>query len=359
MKSKSLFIITISIVLFFSCFNKSTVKEVSLKGHVIKTDLNDGVWAKWMFDDIIYAMDHNFSVFCGKLTRFRWEKTEKALVCGEGENEFGYITLSQDNDRALYVLNHSLQREKLISLTKICRTDNNATFKAPEKWEKYDLGQLPNFLQLGDTFVVLSDSSILVTGAPADDMRHVLSVINFKNQTIVPLDYWPNDGTPENRIEEKWSVYNSGCGINSNGKDKFLYWDDSGKFAFIFTIDGKKINIQNYLYADHLPIPNIEKTPSTERIYCISDNDRIYLLHKNLNSKGQKMKSFNIKDPFQMGNTVEVYDWNGAKQHIIHLDKCGRMIMLSQNSKTLYLYSDYMIDRYDTYIYAYDLGSLK
>ena len=360
MKSKSLIVFLISMISFFSCSDiNDTVNEVSLKGHFIETNLNEGIWPKWMFDDIIYGINHNFSLFSGKLTKKEWEKAEKVFVCGEGYNEFGLMTLSQDNDGALYILNHPFQREKLISLTKIPHTDNNATIKDSTKWEKYDLGQLPNFLQLGDTFVVMSDSTILVTGAPADDMHHVLSVINFKNQTIIPLDYWPNDGTPENRTEEKWSVYNSGCGVNSNGKNKFLYWDDSGKFAFIFTIDGKKTKILNYLYADRLPIPNIDKLPSTERIHCCSDKDRIYLLYKNSNSKGKKFKSFNMKDPFPMGNIVEVYDWNGVKRQIIDLDKYGRMIMLSKDSKTLYLYSDYMIDRNDTYIYSYDLSSLK
>ena len=66
-----------------------------------------------------------------------------------------------------------------------------------------------------------------------------------------------------------------------------------------------------------------------------------------------------MKDPFPMGNIVEVYDWNGVKRQIIDLDKYGRMIMLSKDSKTLYLYSDYMIDRNDTYIYSYDLSFLK
>ena len=211
------------------------------------------------------------------------------------------------------------------------------------------------FWLCGDQFVILSDSTILTIGTPKDDIHHIFSVVNFKNQTFTPLDYWPNDSTPEVLDEEKLIVYTQGSGINGNGKDRFLYWDDSGKFAFIFTIDGTKMNILNHIYSDRLPIA---KTPPLERIHCCADNDRIYLLYKHSNSKGEIMEEFDMKDPFPWGNTVEVYDWDGVKQRVIHLDRLGQEIMLSKDSKTLYLYSGYPQDGSDPYIYSYDLSSL-
>ncbi|MDO4959045.1 MAG: hypothetical protein Q4E68_07315 [Prevotellaceae bacterium] len=66
-----------------------------------------------------------------------------------------------------------------------------------------------------------------------------------------------------------------------------------------------------------------------------------------------------MKDPFPMGNTVEVYDWDGVKQQVIHLDKFGQSIKLSEDGKTLYLYSGWMSNGSDSYIYSYDLSSLK
>ena len=280
-------------------------------------------------------------------------------MCGHGHNEFGLMTLSDDNDGGLYVLNHPIQGGSLLSLIKIRHASNNASVKDPTKWEKYDLRQLPPFFQNGDKFAVISDSTILVTGAPANDMHHVLSIIDFKNQTVTPLDYWPDDGTPENMTEQKWIIYTSGSGIAKNGKDRFLYWNDSGKLAFIFTVDGAKTNILNYIYSDRLPIQGIDKAPSTERINCCVDNNRIYLLYKDSNSKGKKLNKFDIRDPFPMGNIVEVYDWDGVKQQVIHLDKFGRVIMLSEDSKTLYLYSEDMQDGSEPYFYSYDLNSLK
>ena len=360
MKTKYLIILLISVTLFSSCSDKKgNVTEVPLKGQFVKIDANKGKWPIWMFRDNIYARDYDFNLWRGELTKNEWKKADTIFVCGHGHNEFGLMTISQDNEGTLYVLNLPIDGGKLISLTKIQQADNIATIKDPTKWEKYDLSLLPPFFQNGDTFVVLSDSTILVTGAPANDMHHVLSVINFKGLTVTPLDYWPDDDTPENLTDQKWITYTSGSGIKSNGKDRFLYWDDSGKLAFIFTIDGKKTNILSSIYSDRLPIQGFDKTRSTERIHCCVDNERIYLLYKNSNSKGEKMEKFDMKDPFPMGNTVEVYDWDGVKQQVIHLDKNGRTIMLSKDSKTLYLYSEYMQDGSDIYIYSYDLSSLK
>ena len=339
---------------FVSCSDKSSAEfEVSLEGQLVKTDVNKGKWPKWMLGDDIYAVDHDWSVYSGKLTRTEWQKAEKVLVHGHGQNEFGDMVLSQDNDGSLYVIDHPFEDDMaslaLTSLTKIQKTDNIAAMKDPNNWEKYDLSKMPFWL-CGDQFEVLSDSTVLTIGTPKDDIHHIFSVVNFKNQTFTPLDYWPNDSTPEVLDEEKLMVYTSGSSIKGNGKDRFLYWDDSGKLAFIFTIDGTKTN---------LPIPGIAKTPSTERIHCCTDNDRIYLLYKHSNRKGEIMEEYDRKEPVPWGNTVEVYNWDGVKQHIIHLDKFGQEIMLSQDGKTLYLYSGFIDDETEPYIYSYDLSFLK
>lgn len=363
MKTKNLIVLLIGMASFFSCSDKGGAEfEVSLEGQLVKTDVNKGKWPKWMFGDDIYALDHDWSLWCGKLTKTEWQKAEKVLVHGHGQNEFGDMVISQDDNGALYIMDHPFEENmgslSLTSLTIIKYTDNIAAIKDPKNWEKYDLSKMP-FLLCGDKIVVLSDSTILTVGTPENDIYHIFSVLNFKNQTVTPLDYWPNDSTPKALDDEKLMVYTNGSGIKGNGKDRILYWDDSGKLAFIFTIDGPKTNILSHIYSDRLPIPGIAKTPSLERIYCCADNERIYLLYKNLTSKGEKMEQYDMKDPFPMGNIVEVYDWDGVKQKIIHLDKYGDEIMLSKDGKTLYLYSGYLQDGSDPYIYSYDVGSLK
>ena len=362
MKTKNLITILIGMASFFSCSDKSGAEfEVSLEGQLVKIDVNKGKWPKWMFGNNLYALDHDYSLWRGKLTKSEWQKTEKVFVHGHGQNEFGDMVLSQDDNGALYVLDHPFEDNmaslSLTSLTIIKHTDNISSIKDPKNWEKYNLSKMPFWL-CGYEFEVLSDSTILTVGTPENDKHHIFSVLNFKNQTVTPLDYWPNDSTPEVLDGEKLMVYTDGSGIKGNGKDRILYWDDSGKLAFIFTIDGTKTNILSHIYSDRLPIPGIAKTPSLERIHCCADNNRIYLLYKNLTSKGEKMEQYDRKDPFPMGNIVEVYDWDGVKQKIIHLDKYGDEIMLSKDGKTLYLYSGYLQDDSDPYIYSYDVGSL-
>ena len=362
MNKKSIITMMLALVTMAGCVDKSSAEfEVSLEGQLVKTDVNKGKWPKWMFGDNIYAIDHDRSIYSSKLTSTEWQKAEKVLVHGHGQNEFGDVVLSKDNVEALYVIDHPFEGDMgslaMTSLTIIKQTDNIAAIKDPSNWEKYDLSKMPFWL-CGDRFEVLSDSTILTVGTPQDDIHHIFSVINFKNQAFTPLDYWPNDSTPEVLDHEKLMVYTHGSGIKGNGKDRFLYWDDSGKLAFIFTIDGTKTNILNSIYSDPLPIPGIAKTPSTERIHCCTDNDRIYLLYKHSNRKGEIMEEYDMKEPFPWGNTVEVYDWDGVKQHIIHLDKFGQEIMLSKDGKTLYLYSDFIDDETEPYIYSYDLSHL-
>ena len=106
MKKKSiLFLCLIGLASFMSCSDKSGAEfEVSLEGQLVKTDANKGKWPKWMLGNNIYALDQDWSIYSGKLTRTEWQKAEKILVKGHGQNDFGVMVLSQDNDGVLYVL---------------------------------------------------------------------------------------------------------------------------------------------------------------------------------------------------------------------------------------------------------------
>lgn len=360
MKTKKLIVFLIGILPFFSCSEKNSVEfEVFLEGQLVKTDVNKGKWPKYMFDDNIYALDNDWNICVGKLTQTEWQKAEKVFTKGHGQNEFGTMCVSQDQDGALYILDHPFEENmislSLISLTKIKNTDDIAAMKDPNNWEKYDLSKMTSFYMGGNRFEVLTDSTLLVVGTSDSDPHHVFSIVNYKNQTFTPLDYWPNDSTPEALNGEKLMAYTAYCGLIGNGKGRFLYWiENKGKFAFIFTVDGTKTNILSQLYDDTIQISGKPKLP-IERIHCCADNNRIYVLQKTLNSKGEKMEQLDMKDPFPYGNTVEVYDWDGVKQQIIHLDHLGQEIMLSKDGKTLFLDSGYNQDGSDPYMYSYDL----
>ena len=193
MKKETIITTLLALVTMAGCIDKRGAEfEVSLEGQLVKTDVNKGKWPKWMMGDKIYALDQEWSIYTGKLTRTEWLKAEKILVKGHGQNEFGVMVLSQDNDGVLYVLDHPFEGEMekmtLASLTKIKHTDNISSTKDPKNRERYDLSEMP-FLLCGDRFVVLSDSTILTVGTPENDIRHVFSIVNYKNQTFTPLDY--------------------------------------------------------------------------------------------------------------------------------------------------------------------------
>lgn len=362
MKAKKLIVFLIVMLPLFSCSDKNSEEfEVFLEGQLVKTDVNKGKWPKFMFDDNIYALDNDWNFCVGKLTKTEWQKAEKVFTKGHGQNEFGDMCISQDKDGALYILDHPFEDNmgslSLISLTKIQKTDDVAAMKDPKNWEKYDLTKMTSFYMGGNKFVVLTDSTLLVVGTSDNDPHHVFSIVNYKNQTSIPLDYWPNDSTPDVLEDNKLLTYTDCSGLIGNGKGRFLYWiEHVGKFAFIFTVDGTKTNILSQLYSDTIQISGKPKLP-IERIHCCADNDRIYVLQKTMNSKGEKMEQLDMKDPFPYGNTVEVYDWDGVKQQIIHLDHLGQEIMLSKDGKTLYLHSGYMQNGSDPYMYSYDLNA--
>ena len=107
MKAKNLIVLLIGMASFFSCSDKSGAEfEVSLEGQLVKTDVNKGKWPKWMLGDNIYALDHDWSLWCGKLTKSEWQKAEKVLAHGHGENEFGDMIISQDDNGAFYILDY-------------------------------------------------------------------------------------------------------------------------------------------------------------------------------------------------------------------------------------------------------------
>lgn len=354
MKRYGLFLFLFLAMLFFSCSEQNgVVNEVSLKGHIVNIDTaNEHKWPLYLFGDVLYAISNN-SFTGGKLTKEKWQKADTLLVSGHGHNEFGNMILSQGNDGSLFIQNCDLNNGKTLSLTKIPHADSIASVKDESKWERYDLLQMPpiqQFCGFCGRFVVMSDSTILVAGAPMKDMTHVFSVINYKNQTVTPLDYWPFESSIN--LSEKLRLYAENSGLLSNGKDKFLYWNGWGPLAFIFSVDGNHTNILNELRSHIFP-----KGATTERVTCCADSNRIYLLYKDSTSKGEKLDKY--KDPFIFGNTVEMYDWDGVKRLVIHLDHYGQSIMISKDSKTLYLLSDYSDDIDEPYIYSYDLSAIK
>ena len=80
------------------------------------------------------------------------------------------------------------------------------------------------------------------------------------------------------------------------------------------------------------------------------------MLVRDTNIKGDKC---NGNDLLRYGNTVEVYDWDGVKHQVIHLDNYYREIRLSDDGKTLFLHPGWTEDIIKPALYSYDISNLK
>ena len=181
-----------------------------------------------------------------------------------------------------------------------------------------------------------------------DDLKRVYSIIDIKNQKLTPIDYCPEG---KDLSDEEICVRYLTGNILGNGKGKMLYHNRCAKFAFIFNIEGTKVNILKNLYS-YTFVP----TRPTECLGCCANSDRIYMLIRDTNIKGEKC---NEDDRFRYGNTVEVYDWDGIKHQVIHLDNYYREIMLSGDGNTLFLHPGMTGDIIKPALYSYDISNLK
>lgn len=59
------------------------------------------------------------------------------------------------------------------------------------------------------------------------------------------------------------------------------------------------------------------------------------------------------------GNTVEVFDWDGVKQQVIHLDNYYKDIMLSGDGNTLFLLPGRSDEIIKPAICSYDISNLE
>ena len=349
MKKNIYYILLFLIALFYSCSDQtsSVINEISIKGQAVKIDsTNRYIGPKTIFGDVLYAW--NMDLYGGKLSAKEWQKSDRLLASGSGHDEFAYMIISRDKNGELYVLNRSWVGAKFLSLVKIPHGDSIPAVKDKTKWERYNLKETPLFGPSGSNFTVLSDSTILVTGAPTDDICHLFSNINFKSQKVSTLDYWPADDMKcDDKRKNRRYVENSV--VLGNNKGKFLYQNGVMRNAFIFSFnEANETSIISNLYSDSFS----EKRP-TEVLACCANEDIIYMLLRDSDCKGNKLKEWN--NPFIFGNTIEVFDWDGEKQQIIHLDKYGQYIMLSEDNKTLYLVSDYSEETTEPFIFSYNL----
>ena len=352
---KNLFWILLS-VLFCACSEQDTGNEYFLRGQEVKIgSTNENLWPYILSGNTMFANGTEGIFYVGKLTPKEWQMSEKLNL-----DESEWPQLSQGNNGELLMLNMPESgsgsiSNGLTSLVKVPNANSIVDVKNQTKWKKYDLSKVSGFAPFCHPFVALSDTTILISGMIQNDIKHLFSIIDYKNQRLTHLDYWPEDSTFSDM--DICNRYSLNCSIFGNGKGKFMYKNFSAKDAFIFSIDGTHVNVLNKLYS-YTYIPG---KFTIERLACCVNSDRIYMLVLNSNNKGEKIKESEAKEPhmYLFGNTVEVYDWDGVKQQVIHLDNYYQEIMLSGDGNTLYLLPGMTDEIIKPAIYSYNISNLE
>ena len=109
---------------------------------------------------------------------------------GKGRGEYDEVSFALSSDGALGVLNYA-NGNQLLSFSSFPKSDlNRLNFS---KGQRFDLTKLPSIRFATNSFQVLSDSTILLPGAPFSQAGHLFSIIDFKNLKAETLDFWPQD----------------------------------------------------------------------------------------------------------------------------------------------------------------------
>ena len=346
------------------------VRGVKLMGKELKYNVSDvEIYANFQVGNKIIASDFD-NYYCTELTDTELTKQEFLAKKGEGNNDFSSFTrFAKGQDNSILALSETggvgVELKEMIVFP---NSKNHADMANPLLWKRYDLSQLKGFHSNSHCFVSLPDSKILIAGTPKDDARHILSVIDYKKQVVIPLNYWPEDGIDVPDIV-KSTVYTSYSDLYGNGKGRFIYRADKNRYSFIFSIDkDNNINVVKDLYKEYsnytVEYGTNPRTLSrnTEELRIATNKDNIYVLLVDSDPEGHIYGKLPLEEYslFIYGNSVELYDWDGNKKKILYLDHYGQRIMSSEDGKRLYLFSDDNRSRNpkEPHIWVYDISSL-
>ena len=292
-----------------------------------------------------------------------WGAPEKEFYRKEN-NEFIYLRFIKGKDNSILFTKGGCPTG-LQTLTVIPNASCVDSIANTARHKVYDISDLKDFMFWGEHYHQLSDSTIIVAGAPGMNTNHIVSIIDYKNLICKPLDYWPNDDIMTTAVEKQY-VYTYFSGVYGNGKGNYLFVCDRERYAFIFSIDGDNVNVIKDLYTTN---PNYEAGDGhypichrvrTEKLYCETTNDNIYFLLTDKDKFGKKIKIEDYTRQHLYGNTIEIYDWDGKqRKKVIKLDHIGQRIIISDDGKTLYLFTDdYWEGDPNPQIWAYDISNL-
>ena len=350
------------------------VRGVKLTGKEVKNNISDwGIYPKYQIGNKLIAIGDNWTnYYCSELKDNELTKEELFVKMGDADNEFNFSDkFTKRSDNSICILNFA--GNPFVSLKDIVVIPNSkslADMKDCSSWKRYDLSRIKeNFICSGDQICSLSDSTILLCGIPLDNRRHVFSIMDYKNQKVIPLDFWPEDGmdVPD---AVKYSAYSKHSGLLGNGKGRFLYYKTIGnRFSFIFTVNmDNKVNVVKDLYKEYPDYKAVDEWNHTyaslnfEELRATADENKIFMLLVDSDPEGNlygKMSMENYSTQMY-GNVVELFDWDGNKKNVLYLDHYGKRIFLSEDGKKLYLFSDNntLPTPKEPSIWVYDISNL-
>lgn len=338
------------------------IKSVNLSGSAVRIDSTDMTMYPlfYMNDIVISTKIYGQGGYYGaKIDSFVCYKYDTLFLQGHGNLEFERLMFAKGTDGSLLLLDAS---GRLSSLVTIKNNTNIESIKDKSDWKHKRLTNLSQFMCTSDNFLPISDSKILVPGAPADQIGHVLSIVDYQNMSIQPLEFWPNDGVETDSVVKQGIYANYGM-VFGNNNGRYMYHCGKECYAFIFTIDGNKINVVKELYSKYPDYEDLGdhmnykiKSSGVERLACQADENYVYVLFKDSDIKGHKITEYEHQSIY--GNILEVYDWDGQKQKEIKLDHYGQRIMLD-GDKILLLSDDYWGEEPNPEIWIYNLETVN
>lgn len=336
----------ISLSIYAGDLSNSTSSEIPVVGRKINVSVMNKQRLPLLIanNQLITRSSLSGEIYASSLTSEKWSGGILVIPAKSNSPAVEPKFVAKGVDKSLLILDAVDVRSRLQSLTVIKNANSVSDIKSASNWKQYDLSKItPVRFENWHNFVSLSDSTILLATTPWNDVHHLFSIIDYKNASIQPLDYLPEDGSKCNDTT-RVSVYSMESGVYNNHHGRFLYRAGYARLAFIFTIEDNKIKVIKELYSDY---PDYIDNKSngcflfrkTGRVFplesAVNDN-RIYVLNKDFDKKGNRISGV---ESVSYGNIIEEFDWDGNMIRRLRLDEFGQDIMLSEDGKTLYLFS--------------------
>ena len=192
----SLFVCTLVSVSSWASADGKNVHAVKLTGQEVKI-AKENRRKHMLFllnDNIISEQSYGEQgVFAHKFSQTEWNKADAELAIGKNDGTLWPVYACGSN-KSLLRLDTEFGTRRLLKLTVAPNPKSVEALNDSLSWREYDLSRLPKLSYGSTNFVLTPDSMLLVGGSPKSDEKHILTIVDFKNNKLIPLDYWPDDG---------------------------------------------------------------------------------------------------------------------------------------------------------------------